>query len=258
MPFRPRVLLLALGLVVTLVTGCSGSADDDRSPGDPVTEDEAAVLAELLHRNFEEGGADFVVSAPYAEGAVLTFTGEVDFARSIGRAQAVTRYDDGRPDETRTLFFTTEQMWFGDVPGLPEALAAAGGPAADYLRRPLNTGAGAEGTTSLVDVLVRVVLNLSARSGDDPRAFTDGSYVWQGQQSIDGRLTSLYRLKGGQTVAVSPSDELLVQYVTPLQGQAFDVTITLSDHGEREIDLPADEETVAAADYPEIAAELGV
>jgi hypothetical protein len=262
MPLRRRLILLVLGLALALaaggsVAGCS-SDDGQRAVGDPVTEDEAQVLAELLHRNFEEGGADFVVSAPYAEGARLTLTGEIDFLRSVGRAQAVTRYDDGRPDETRTLFFTTDQVWFGEVPGLSEALAAAALPPADYVRRPLRTAAGADGTTSLVDVLARVVLNLSARSADDPRAFTDGSYTWRGQQSIDGRLTALYRLKGGQTVAVSASDELLVQYVTPLQGQGFEVTITLADHGPREIDLPADEETVDAGDIPEIAAELGI
>jgi hypothetical protein len=258
MPSRPRLLLLALGLVLALLAGCSGSGAAERAPGDPVTEDEARVLAELLHRNFEEGGADFVVSAPYAEGARLTLTGEIDFLRSVGRAQAVTRYDDGRPDEARTLFFTTEQIWFGEVPGLAEALAGAQLPPADYVRRPLRTTAAADGTTSLVDVLARVVLNLSSRTGDDPRAFTDGSYTWRGQRSIDGRLTSLYRLKGGQTVAVSASSELLVQYVTALQGQGFEVTITLADHGPREIDLPADEQTVDAGDIPEIAAELGI
>jgi hypothetical protein len=256
MPSRPRSLLLALGLVLALLAGCSDSSAADRNPGDKVTRAEADVLAELLHQNFEHGGADFVESAPYGEGAVLTLTGQVDFVRSIGHAQAVTKYTDGRPDDTREVFFTPDTMWFGDVPGLSEALAARGLPDAAYMQRPM--AASAQGTASLVDVLAQLVLNLSARGGDDPRAFLNGSYTWQGQRSIDGQLAAVYSLSGGKTVAVSTKSKLLLQYVTPLPDQDFEVTITLSEHGERSIQLPTAQETVNAADQPEIAAQVGV
>jgi len=255
MPSRRRPLLLVLGLVLTLLAGCSGSAATERTPGDPVSRDEAAVLAELLHRDFERGGADFVETAPYGDGTVLTLTGEVDFARSIGRARAVTTYPAGRPTETRTLFFTPQAIWFGDVPGLADALTAAGLPQAGYVRR--NVGA-ASGTASLVDVLVQLLFRLSARSGDDPRSFLSGAYTWQGQRSVDGRPASVYALSGGKTVAVGVSDRLLLEYVKPLPDQDFQVTITLADHGPRQIQLPGDEETVDAAQHPQIAQQLGV
>jgi hypothetical protein len=256
MPSRSRSLLLALGLVLALLAGCSDSSTADRNPGDTITRDEANVLAELLHQNFQHGGADFVESAPYGDGAVLTLTGEVDFVRSIGHAQAVTSFEDGRPDETRDVFFTPDNLWFGDVPGLSDALAAHGLPDAAYVERPMASSA--EGTASLVDVLAQLVLNLSARGGDDPKAFMNGDYTWQGQRSIDGQLAAVYSLSGGKTVAVSTSDKLLLQYVTPLPDQDFDVTITLSDHGDRTIDLPTADQTVNAADQPEIAAQVGV
>jgi hypothetical protein len=256
MPTRSRLLVLVLGLVLALVAGCSDDGAE-RTPGDPVTRDEAEVLADLLHRNFTEGGADFVLTAPYAEGTVLTLTGEVDFRRSIGRAQAVTTYSDGRDDDRRTMFFTPKDLWFGDVPGLAEALQAANAPDASYIRRPVAATNG-EGTASLIDVVPQLVLNLSARSGDDPRAFTHGGYSWQGQRSIDGKLAAVYRLKGGQQVAVSAADKSLLQYTTPLRGQNFQVTITLTDHGARTIEVPAADDTVNAADYPQVAAELGV
>jgi hypothetical protein len=256
MPFRPRPLLLALGLVLTLLAGCSQSSAVDRATGATVSRDEADALAELLHQDFLRGGATFVESAPYADGALLTVTGKVDFVRSVGTAQAVTSYADGRPDETRTLYFTPTDIWFGQVPGLTDALTASGLPAASYVRRPMTTSV--EGTPSLVDVLLQLVLNLSSRSGDDPRAFLDGSYTWQGQRSINGDLASVFRLRGGQTVAVSASDKLLLQYVTPLPDQSFEVTITLPDHGAQQIELPADTDTLNATDHPEIAAQLGV
>jgi hypothetical protein len=256
MPTRSRLLAVVLGLVLALVAGCADDAAE-RTPGDPVTSGEARVLAELLHHNFTEGGADFVLSAPNVEGTVLTITGEVDFRRSIGRASAVTTYSDGRDDDKRTLFFTPKDLWFGDVPGLADALRAAHAPAATYIRRPVTTTDG-EGTASLIDVLSQLVLNLSSRSGDDPRAFTHGGYTWQGQRSIDGQLAAMYRLKGGQQVAVSASDKSLLQYTTPLHGQDFEVTITLTDHGARTVQVPADDDTVNAADYPQLAQQLGV
>jgi hypothetical protein len=37
-----------------------------------------------------------------------------------------------------------------------------------------------------------------------------------------------------------------------------DVTITLSDHGMHRIDLPAEEESAPAAEYPDVAAALGI
>ena len=256
-PRRPALLVLSLLVLLALVAGCSSGDADDRTPGDPVTQAEADVLAGVLHRNFEAGGADFVVTAPYAEGAVLTLTGEVDFPRGTGRAQAVTEYTDGRPAETRSLCFTGSDLWCGDVPGLAEALTAAGLPEAGYVRRPI-AGSDEAVTASLVDVLVQMVPRLSARAEDDPRSFTENGYSWQGSSSVDGQLAALYRTGGGATIAVGADEQLLLQYVTRLPDQEFDVTITLADHGAREIELPADEESLDATAHPEVAADLGV
>lgn len=256
---RPPLLLLVsllLSAILALLAGC-GAGDAPRAPGDPVSQQEADVLSGLLYRDFKAGGADFVVSAPFAETATLTLTGAVDFARGVGRAQAVTKYADGRPNDTRTLFFTPTDLWLGDVPGLAQALADAGLPDAAYVRRPI-AATGPTGTASLVDVLVELVPRLSARAPDDPRSFLARHYTWQGTGSINGQLASLFSTGSGTTIAVSAKSHLLLQYVTRLPDQTFDVTITLSKHGQRQIDLPTDAETVNATDHPEIAAAVGV
>jgi hypothetical protein len=260
MPSRSRpavplrvVALTAVAALVAVLTGCSDDEAAQRVAGDPVSTAEAEVLAEVLHADFRAGGADFEVSAPFAENAVLTLTGEIDFARGIGRAQAVTDYDTGQPDETRTLFFTATDLWQGDVPGLAEALSAAGLPAAGYARRPIAT-TNATGNASLLDVLVQMVSRLSARAADDPRSFE--GYTWTGQQSVNGQLASVFQSGTGAQIAVAAESKLLVQYVTELQD--FPVTITLADHGDREITLPADTDTVDTTEHPEIAATLGL
>jgi len=256
MPPRARRLVLAAALGLTLVTGCATGSEAVRAVGDPVTEKEAQVLSALLQRNQQRGGADFVVTAPYGEDRLLTLTGSVDFREELGRAQAVTSFDDGRPDDTRTMFFTPEDVWVGDVAGLSDALAGAGAPQAAYLRRPVTTGTEDQ-VPLLVDVLTEMLLNLSARTDDDPRAFVDG-YTWEGQRSIDSRLATLFGLPGDRTVAVDSTDDLLTQFVTTVAGGGYDVTITLSDHGDRRIDLPAEEETADAAAHPDIATTLGI
>jgi hypothetical protein len=257
-----RLLLPSLGLVlglVVLLTGCSsGSASDSktRPPGDKVNAGEAQVLAGLLHGNFEKGGADFQVSAPYDADATLTMTGSVDFLTSTGQAKAVTTFKNGQPAESRTVFFTTQNIWFGDVPGLSQALSGRGLPDAQYVKRPLapvsNTG-----QAQLVDFLSRLVLNLSSRSSDDPKSFENGKYVWLGQRNVDGHLANDYTLAGGATVSV-PSDKLMLQYVTRPQGQNFDITITLPEHGRRSIDLPPATQTLDASQHPDVAAAVGV
>jgi hypothetical protein len=253
---RRSRLLLALGVVLSLASaaGCASDGAEDRRSGDRVTAAEADTLAHLLVRNRERGGADFVVTAPYGA-AVLTLTGEIDFRRSAGRAQAVTDFPTGREDDVRTLFFTRDHVWTGDVPGLSDALAAAGEPDASYLRRPVVTGDAQE--PLLVDVLVDLLLDLSARSADQPEAFLGGGYTWLGQRSIDTRLTTVFSLREGGTVAVGASSDLLTQFATSLPG-GIEVTVTFSDHGPRRLDLPEDGETAQTAEHPDIAADFGI
>lgn len=250
---RPRThpLLPALGVVLALVTGCAGNGGP-RTAGDAVTEAEAGLLAALLHRNHAEGGADFVVTAPFGPEAVLTLTGEVDFRAGVGRAQAVTSTAD--TEDVRTVFFTRDELWFGDVPGVAEALADTG---RLYLSRPM---AATDEQPPLLDVLVTVLLGLTADGDDEPASFLDGSYSWEGRRSIDGRPTELFGLPGERTLAVSSTEDVLVQFATPLPaaGGDLEVTTTLAEHGRRSLDLPGEEQTAPAADHPELAAALGL
>ena len=252
-----RLLATALVLLGIGLTGCSAD-ETDRQPGDPVTAAEAEVLAGLLARGAEESGADVVATAPFGEDGLLTLTGEVDLAGAAGRARAVTSYGDGRPDDVRTLFFTREHVWVGDVPGLPEALAAAGLPDVPFVRRPLATGPDA---VPLTDVLVQVVLNLGAEEADDAEAFLGGGATWEGQRSIDSRLASVYASEAGWSVAVDDTSDLLLQFESPLPGTGAavgTVTVTLADHGPRTIALPEEGQTLDAPAHPEVAAALGI
>ncbi|MCV2491276.1 hypothetical protein OF117_18165 [Geodermatophilus sp. YIM 151500] len=250
----PSARLAALGTAAALLVGCSTDGDADRRPGDGLTQEEAGTLAGLLQRNHRQGGADFVASTRFGEAAVLTLTGEVDFRTARGRAQAQLTTDDGE-EETHTVFFNGDEIWFGDVPGLAEALATDGAPDADYLRRPLAVIEGE--TAALVDVLAHLVLQLSARTADDPRAFLDGGWTWQGERAVDGRPVVTFEA-GGRAVAVGAADALLVEFRTPVPGTDAVVTVTLDEHGRQEIDLPDDAATADAADHAAVVEALAL
>jgi hypothetical protein len=256
MPARHRSAVLAptlvAGLLAGALSGCTGGQPADRATGDAVTEQEAETLARLLQRNYQRGGADFVVTAPFDADAVLTLSGEVDFRRGAGRARAAIEYSDEQAEATSTVFFSEEHLWVE----LPQEPARAGAAGADYLRRPVTVPDG--GTAQLIDVLVRVVLNLGTPRADDPRGFHERDWTWAGRRSIDSRLSSVFADPEGRTVTVSAADDLLRQYVTELPGQEFEVTVTLAGHGRRSVDLPADAVSAEATDHPELAAQSGL
>jgi hypothetical protein len=243
-----RLVAAALGAGL-LLGGCT-AAGGDREPGAPVTPEEAQTLSRLLQRNSQRGGADFVATAPFGGDAVLTVTGEVDFRGAAGRAQVTTSPGGARPDRTAEVVFTADDVWLEDA----DALAAAGLPDARWLRRPL----GPDGTAELLDVVLRVVLNLGREPADQPRSFLERDWTWEGRRSIDSRLSMLYGDPAGRTVAVDAQDDLLRQYVTPVPGESFELTVTLAEHGRRTVALPDAADAVTAADHPELADRFGL
>ena len=236
-----------------LLAGCTAD-DAARDPGAAVTAGEARTLAHLLQRNFQRGGADFVATAPYGGNAVLTVTGVVDFRGAAGRARVTIDPGNGTAGRTAEVAFTADDVWIGEAPGLTEGLAAAGLPDVRWLRRPL----GPDGTAELLDVVLRVVLNLGSAPADDPRSFVERDWTWQGRRSIDGRLTTVFADPDARTVAVDAADDLLLQYTTPLPGESFEVTVTLAGHGRRAVEPPDADSSAAAADHPELAGGLGL
>ena len=182
------------------------------------------------------------------------FTVRAANVRYAGDKEVLTVEGDGRAD-ARTLFFDRDELWSGDVPGLPEALAADGAPEATYLLRPLPSDPE---DPELLDVLVQMLLNLAQPEADDPEQFLDGPYRWQAEEPIDGRSTVVYRLREGRSVAVDAADGTLVQYRATLPDSGLDVTLTLAEHGTRRVTLPAEDEAAAVADHPEVAQAFGV
>jgi len=253
MRFHPLRSLLALLVIVASLVGIAGCVEEsgESQIGDPITQGEAETLAGLLNRNFLAGGAQFRAVSPYAENTTFTYTGTMDFTTSTGTGIAVTDYSGLQPAEARSLYFTTDDMTFGDVPGLTDAMAAKGVPGVNFMRRQIRAGA------ELIDTIVALMPRLAVPEPDTAAAYLERDYTFQGQTTIDGELAALFSF-GQAQVAVGVNEKLLLQYITTLPNSAVRVAITLSDHGPQSVEAPPAEQTVSATDYPDVAAAVGV
>ncbi|MBA3524129.1 MAG: hypothetical protein H0T85_06175 [Geodermatophilaceae bacterium] len=238
--------------VLVLLTGCvDQETAANRASGSAITTAEAQVLADVLYRNLEKGGATVDVSAPISEGALLTMTGTVDFATETGTVETTTTYAAGdQPDESRVLYFSRDRLLVGGIPGLTDAMAAAGRDGVQYLRTDL-TPAG-----RFVDNIASMLLNLRAEAADDPDNLIASGTTWLGTIRIDNVLTNTFRT-GTATVSVGIQDKLLHQYVATPGNSDFEVTMTLTGHGTQEVGFPPEEQIADASAYPEVAAQFG-
>lgn len=246
--YRP---VLALLTAVLVLTGCTAdNTNANRAPGDEITVEEARVLADVLHRNVEEGGADVTISTQFAEEALLTMSGSIDFTTRMGTLDTKTTYSDGQPEEVRTIYFTADRILIGNIPGLTDAMAAVDRAGVQYLRSELDQAG------RLVDNIVGMLTRLAADQPDDPNNLLLAGYTWQGAGRIDAVLTNTFS-SGEATFSVGVEDRLLHQFAGPPANNTFPIRITLSNHGPREVDFPPEEQIADASAYPEVAAQFG-
>ena len=87
---RRAALATALTALAALGVGCAG---DDEPPATdrPLTDAEAAMLANALFANLDGGGAEFAVAVQVGAGASINLQGEIDWTTHRGLAQVSTR-----------------------------------------------------------------------------------------------------------------------------------------------------------------------
>jgi hypothetical protein len=222
---RTAAAALVAGLALA---ACSSGGGADAARREALGDDDAAVLSQVLSRNYDGKGATFAASLLVRPGTTLTLQGEVDWVGHRGRADV--RWD-GNDAPGRPL----EVAWANDavverLAGLPAALAQAGRPAAVWVGRPADTANG------ILDRAVQFVAKLSATQRDNPVLLQqDGKGAWLRAEKLDGATVDVYRYGDGTTFWVRADDRALVRVEGALAGFAGPLVVRLLAAGEQRV-----------------------
>ena len=204
-----RLGALAVPLVLAVAACSSGTSARAKALGD----DDAARLSQVLSRNYDGKGATFVATLPVRAGTTLSLRGEVDWEHHRGRADVTW---EGNPAPGRVV----EVAWANDtiverLPGLADALTAAGRPAATWVARP------ADAPNGILDRSVQFVAKLSSQQRDNPVLLQqDERAGWLRTVTIEGTKLDVYRYGDGLTFWVGVDDGRLRQVEGGLAGFA--------------------------------------
>jgi hypothetical protein len=94
-----RVAVIAVALLV----GCSSPDEPE-----PLSDDQAAALSQVLVRNLDAGGADVVATVAYGPGSELVLDGVIDWVEHGGRGELTTTVDGEVTERTDVAWTESE------------------------------------------------------------------------------------------------------------------------------------------------------
>jgi hypothetical protein len=215
------VLAVVLGGVGALAAGCSASPDDDGASSDAaLTLEQASLLAEVLHRNLEAGGARFVVTArDTATGETVVLDGQVDWSTGHGLAGATGLRDSA--GEVLAVAWTRDAVGEQRVAGEEFELR----------------GVDPEGRT--VDRLIAIVLGLATERPDNAQLVLqkpDAGFVRR--DVLRGVDVEVLRYSERTLLWIEPASGALLRFEGNDRLGSAPVVIDLIELGPVRVELP--------------------
>ena len=246
---RGVVLLLIASMVVTpLLATCSGGRDSGPTP---LTRQQASVMAELLYRNRESGGATFTLSTPLGpEGGTLTLSGEVDWVGHHGHAIVAT--SEPIDDPLTEVWWTLENV-FERRPSLDEDLIDLGvAMTASVIERPVDL------ERRRIDQLIALVVALAAEQPENAELIlqAEGSAFLRVDE-LRGVDVEVLRYGDRSIYWVDPTSGRLLRFEGTDESRTFPIVVDLLETGERDIQPDPSLQVVVLDEVPgDVAARL--
>ena len=213
--------------------------------GTPLTTAQALVLSRMLLNDHDAGGADVSVRAPAGAMPAFEMRGTVDWLHHQGRVTVHFKGAASQPDE---VLVWSDANLFIAVPGLGDAMAAKGRQGITFASRPLQSG-----TTTLDQVIV-LVSSLASDRAENPILLRQADTGYLGPGEIDGVQHERFRY-GATVYWVEPAERIgRVEATLRTTGSA--VVIDLTDHGARQVGVPAADGVVPAAEITDVLSAL--
>jgi hypothetical protein len=243
----PRLVIAAAVSAALLAGAACGRGSDgaaaERATPRAVTSREAGVLADVLHRNFEAGGAHFDATASIG-GAPIRFQGVVNWGDHAG--SGFLGIGSLPPYEVRW----TADAVFRAVPGLPERMAAQGRPGVRWVVLP------ADPQNTRLDVVIAVLVGLASTTPDNPVNVQQQADVqWLGSETVGTDQVDVFR-KGRIELYVARTDSMLRRVLAPLAFTDEQLRVDVTGFGPQPFAIPPEEQVVDGRNIPEIYTEL--
>lgn len=224
-----RTWVAPLAIAALIVSACG--SDEAEGPR-PVTDDEAARMAETLFNDYDLGGADFELNGRLPDGTTVRLAGEIDWRAHAGRADV--RVSDG-PDAAVTEVYWTEQVVIERIPTLAELAPQVGRAATELWARPPAV------EQRHLDSMIQLLTSLAAEQRDNAVliAQTPGT-AWLRSDVAPGTDTPVDVLRyGDRTIYwLAEGGVTLLRFEGNNRDGNRPVVVDLSGHGGRDIELP--------------------
>jgi hypothetical protein len=221
---RVRALAVVgmLAIVGVIGAGCSPApADDPAAAPSPLTLDQASLLADVLHRNSEAGGASFTLTArDPVTGATVVLDGQVDW--TVGHGVARTSGLRDSAGEVLAVAWTREAVAEQRTVGEP------------FVLRRVDTA----GRT--VDRLIAIVLGLATERPDNAQLMLQKPDAgWVRGDVLRGTEVEVLRYSERTLLWVDPVSGALLRFESRDGLGGAPVVVDLLTLGPVRIELPA-------------------
>jgi hypothetical protein len=229
---------------ISVLAACGGS--DEPAGERPVTDAEAARMAETLFENYDVGGAEFELSALMPDGTRLDLTGEVDWRGHQGRAAVDA---GGGPDAAIDEVVWTATSVLERIPALDELAAQVGRPTGQmWARSPDPEGRD-------LDAMIQLITSLAATQPDNAALIAqEPGTAFLRHDTVPGTDIDVDVFRFGERTVywLAAGEVTMWRFEGNDAAASRPVVVDLRDHGAREIVLPPEDEVIAATRVAEL------
>lgn len=238
---RRFAALFAALIAVSTMQACS---DGESSAPTPLTREQATLMADVLYRNRESGGARFSLSTPLGpEGGTLTMSGEVDWTEHHGHALVAT--STSTDDPLTEVWWSLDRV-FERRPSLDETLIDAGvSLTASVIERPVDM------ERRRIDQLIALIVALASEQPENAGLImqTEGSAFLR-NDTLRGTDVEVLRYGERTIYWVDPVTGRMLRFEGTDESRSFPIVVDLLETGDRDVLVDGTLQVLAFDDLP--------
>ncbi len=224
-----------------LLASCGLS--EQKSTSRPLTQQEAADLAQSVNLNYLKGGATFTISTVIAPGqGALQLSGSIDWKNHIGNARVSTALQNS----TLVGVAWSTNAIAESRPAFEEQLSKFGGIAPHFIIRKPNMN-------RRIDQVVAVVMGLAAEQPENSQLILQkpGS-VFLREDELRDKAVRVLRYGERNVFWIAKESGLLLRFEGSNDLGNQPIVIDFNDHGPQKVGFPAEKNLVDAETHDEV------